>query len=711
MSKENSSDYSDIKSNKIKVPKKLLKKKKLTSEKSNTKVKSTLSTKSKSKLSSTELIISDVDKYLKTTTLKDIEKKLNELDDAYTAGVPLISDKLYDKISDYFYEKSGKDTGVKIGATPKNTKVKLPHHMGSMNKSKVEYDSDGNLIPIKSLTTYLKTYNNNKVISEKLDGASLLLGKDNSGSLIGYTRGNGTIGQNVSHIIPHLRTKSNQPLYKYLEKLDINTYIRGELIIPFTKWNLYKSSISGDVPRNVVSGFLNKKQNSFSPSDYEIITNTFEFLGYEYLVNTKNTLKPYEMFQYIQMLGFDTPKYKLVHILKCDLKHFIHTLQNFKTESEYEIDGIIVADNMVYNYVKKGNPKHAIAFKMDDEGEETIVTDIEWNITKSGILGPTVIFNTVTLNNVNVSRAWGYNARHILDHKIGIGSIINIVRGGDVIPKITKVIKPVFNIKTDFPKRKWVWDKDTPLNSINIIATNIESDPDIVIRQIQHFIKTLGIEFIGLGHLRDLYNSGFNSIAKFITIQSKKELMIAEHIKDRSASKMYQSITDKLNEATLDVFSAALPCFHKIGTTKMKLIVDQLPDYYTKSPGELRIIIPGIKGLSDKSAEDVIDGLDCVNEYISIYLSANYTFTIKQPKSKSQNLPLSTKVFCFSGYRDKKAAQDIENLGGTVENGIRGNVTTLVVKDKSKKTNKIQAAEKKGIEIIDPDELHSKYLN
>ena len=646
---------------------------------------------------------------MKTTSIKDIKTQLDLFDQAYTIGKPLVSDKTYDTISDFYYQQTGEDKSLQIGAPATHSRVSLPRYMGSMTKSKVELNDDGTPKPLSSLTNFISKYNNDKVISEKLDGASLLLGKNNKGDYEAYTRGNGIIGQNVNHLIPYLKCNNSQlRIIDCLGKLENNTYVRGELIIPHDKWEDYQGKTSGAVRRNIVSGFLNKKSSSFTSDDFDTIYQTFEFLAYEILVSSDNYMTPGDMFETLIKIGFDTPVFEIVPNSFCNENNLMSKLSEMKQKSRFEIDGIILADNTIYKYTETKNPKHARAFKMDEEGKITEVIGIDWRITKKGILGPTVIIKTVKLNDVNISRAYGYNAKHIYDNQIGIGSIVSVVRGGDVIPKIDKVIKPNFDISRDFPDKKWYWENGNEKNSVHIIADDHQTDPEVVIRQIEHFVKKLEIEFIGPGNIKNLFNSGFNSISKYINIKSETELQVASNIKT-SANKIFNSITSKLSEVSLEQFSAAIPCFKSMGTTKIKLITDVLPNYYLQDPETLRNIIPTIKGLSTTTAEDIVSGLECVKMYIQMYHDAGYTFCEK-PKiidKDPSKLKLVGKVFCFTGFRDKNMETKILSLGGTIENSMKKSVNTLVIKDKSaKKSSKVVKAENdSNIEVIDKEQL------
>ena len=140
------------------------------------------------------LLENNIDACLKSWSNEKIFQTLNFLDDYYYNGESLVSDSVYDKIIDYYKEIRGQEY-KKIGAPIKGEKVKLPIHMGSMDKVKPG-SSD--------LRNFLAKYKNHKCIMDKLDGTSLLLDLRITGKPKAYTRGNGTYGQDISHKINHI---------------------------------------------------------------------------------------------------------------------------------------------------------------------------------------------------------------------------------------------------------------------------------------------------------------------------------------------------------------------------------------------------------------------------------------------------------------------------------------------------------------------------
>ena len=203
--------------------------------------------------------------YLDNLTEKEISKLIKECNDAFFNGTSIVNDNEYDIIKEYMEQKYPNNTTLnQIGADVKGkNKVTLPYFMPSMNKIK----SDS-----KSLDNWVKKYKGKYIITPKLDGVSGLYSNE-SGIQKLYTRGNGTVGQDISHFIPFL----NLP--------NINTItVRGEFIISKDDF-LDNYSYEFSNPRNFVSGIINSKNIDIDKLSH------IHFVPYEIMYPI---LKPFE---------------------------------------------------------------------------------------------------------------------------------------------------------------------------------------------------------------------------------------------------------------------------------------------------------------------------------------------------------------------------------------------------------------------------------
>ena len=193
-------------------------------------------------------------------------------------------------------------------------------------------------------------------------------------------------------------------------------------------------------------------------------------------------------------MGFKVVRHQLIkkELINDELFEF---LKNYKSTSEYEIDGIVITHNKKYPLKDGENPKYSFAYKSNllIDQVEVIVTDINWNISKDKYLKPVIKFNPIVINGITIKQTTGFNADFIVKNKIGLGSIIKIQRSGDVIPHITGIVK-----KAKEPlmpqEGSYYWNK----TNIDIILNTNEKNKEQDIKTFAFFMKSLNIK--GLFH-------------------------------------------------------------------------------------------------------------------------------------------------------------------------------------------------------------------
>lgn len=617
--------------------------------------------------------IKDVINFIKVSNPKKIKSFLDICDKYYYDSVsPIINDMEYDIISDHYYKITQKSKSEKIGVTVSN-KVELPVYMGSMDKVKLGQSA---------LTTFLKNYTNNKFISSKLDGISMLVGKRN-GIPVAYTRGDGVYGKDISRFLGGIITNSKS-LLSLIDKLDSGIYIRGELIISKKDWITY--SYLGSNARNMAMGITNRKEIT---DDIKIC----RFIGYEYISGEFLTIS--EQFNRINGYGFYTPYHKLYNSNEINEASLPSILELFKNNSGYEIDGIIIQDDIYYKRNIGKNPNYAKAFKMEKYNQSGISTikKIEWNPVKSGVYKPIIVIEPINLADIIIKRVYAYNAKYIIDNKLGKGSSVEVIRSGDVIPKIKNIITPQFNIQTDFPQ-EYTWNN----NKIDISLNDPLSNKCVILSQMEYFVKMLKIEFCKKSTLKKMFEIGLMSVKDIISLDSYDVLLKMKNIKSKSAKKIFKSIKNKLINVDISTYLAAIPVYNGISIKRLKLLTDNIPDFYKLDKNILVDKIPNIKGFSKKTANIIITKIGNCIEYIDFYKNIYGAF--KELKIVSHSGIYNGRVFCFSGIRDKILENKIIEEGGCIVNSLTNTTTCLIVKDSSIKSSKIQRAQKLNINII-----------
>ena len=355
-----------------------------------------------------------------STASVDLLRKLKqEFDNRYyNTGEETVDDLKYDVFIEVMRERDP-NFSLNIGCKLRDgdNKTALPFKLRGMDKIKHGEDD--------KLADWKKDHpQNNFVLSDKLNGVSCLMIFSENGSVKLFTRGDGTEGSDISYL--HSKIKS-------IPKIKRDIAVRGELIIKDNvfeaKWNKdYKNSLS------LIVSVVNSKTLKEPIADVE-------FLAYEIVVDGKHTLTLEEQMKTLKELNFLTP----YHIVVKDFtsQSLAEYLQKRKQTSEYDLDGIIVHTNSLYDrsdVAATGNPNYAFAFKMLMEVGETTVKYVEWNPSKWGVMKPRICIEPIELCGITINYTTGFNAGYIRDKKINAGTKLLITRSGDIIPYIVQVL-------------------------------------------------------------------------------------------------------------------------------------------------------------------------------------------------------------------------------------------------------------------------------
>lgn len=618
--------------------------------------------------------------------------------DKFFNSESVISDNIYDLIIDFLTFKDPKNKILKeIGfKVDDKKKVKLDYYLGSMDKIKP---------PSNKLEKWLMDYKSPYILSEKLDGVSALLIYKKNGEIKLFTRGTATHGIDISQILKYLpRIPTYEKMLDYTKKFKLKTRkddnlisFRGELIISKKefdeKWKSTKSNA-----RNTVSGLVNSKK--IDPT----LANSTSLVLYEMV---DPNLKLLEQLKYISQMDFKTVHYK--DFKKIDFETLSSYLVKRKDKSKYIIDGIIVSNNELHNKNEKGNPDYAFAFKdiLEDQKAVTEILDIEWNVSKDGYINPTVIIKPVEIGGVNINRVTAYNAKYVVDNNLGKGAKIELIRSGDVIPKITKVLKP--SKTPDLPKGKWKWNE----TKVDIITCNMNCR-EIDIKNIHYFFSTLDTKGMGQKIVEKIYDSGLKTIPDILKAKTDDFLKV-DGFKEKSASNLVDSIKNALtNESNgvnlYDIMKASNKLGHGMGGERSKLILEKYPNLFNEykkwSKNEFINKLKEIPGFEDKTSQQFVENFDSFMKFfksIEKYIKLKKIIIVKKKKSS-----LNGKILVLSGFRDKDLEKLLETIDVKVSNSVSKNTNILVVKDKSvmdEETGKVKKALELGIKIITKDDL------
>ena len=618
---------------------------------------------------------------LKMLSEKQLATMMDEAQKAYynDSENVLMTDNEFDIIKEYMEKKYPKNKILEqIGAPiQEKNKVKLPYNMPSMDKIK----PDTNALP-----KWKAKYSGPYVLSAKLDGISAMYSTEHDEQKL-YTRGNGKVGQDISHLIPFLRLPKTK---------DIT--IRGELIMKKTTFtDKYQSEFSNS--RNLVAGIVNQKK--IEPDRFKDV----DFVAYEVIVPS---LKPSEQMSMLAKDDVDT----VINEVKPDIDNNMLSdiLVDWRKNYEYTIDGVIVTNDKIYDRTDK-NPEHGFAFKMvlSDQVAEAKVLNVLWSPSKDGYLKPRIQIEPVVLGGAKIEYATAFNAAFVEDNKLGIGALVKLVRSGDVIPHIMAVIEPAEKAKMPDVAYKW---NDT---HVDIILEDAEKDDTVIEKNIIGFFKGLEVDGLGPGNVKKIIAAGYTSVPQIIGM-SEEDFLKVDGFKKKMAEKVYTSIRNKIEKASLIKLMAVSNLFGRgFGERRIEPILIKYPDIVTSEISDEEKIanIKSIRGMEKKTAERFVQNIPKFIEFVKVAkledkLHETMLGLQEQPAIDETN-PLYEKSIVITGFRNKELSEELKSLGVRESSAVSKNTFAVVVKDKDEDTGKIAAAKQKNIPIYTSLEFKDKF--
>lgn len=354
-------------------------------------------------------------------------KRIIECATAYYSGEPIISDDEFDRLVDLLREMNPNNpilTKVGWGYSPEVSPLtKRPHHYGDMvglPKHKVTPDS---VIDLEG-----------RVASPKLDGLSLEIYYKHGVLCEVLTRGNGKVGLDVTDKVKHL--------IPAVLPSRLTMSVRGEFVLSYENFNKYYSDSPS--PRNVASGVLNRL--SYDKSEiHRFSVVTYRILGItdEVGMDGNGLYDRVSHHELLTKLGFEVAPV---------LTGGSHTYEeifmtlNDMSPRKYPLDGVVCDDSEVKLVINEMDYiveyQNSVAYKIVTDSVVVDVTGVEFNLTRTGRIVPTVFYSPVQLSGATLQKATGHNCKYIEDNRIGRGSKVEIVRSGEVIPYIVGVEEP-----------------------------------------------------------------------------------------------------------------------------------------------------------------------------------------------------------------------------------------------------------------------------
>lgn len=653
---------------------------------------------------------------MKTEYVKEMNVLIDRINDAsyayYAEDNPIISDKEFDDLCAAL-ERLERDSGVVLNNSP------IHHVQGFI------IDSLAKVKHTRPMLSAQKTKDVNEVkkfladkigvLSWKEDGLSIVLRYENGRLKQAITRGNGEIGEDVTHTMKMVRNVPQSiPEKRYLE-------IRGEAVIGYDDFAKINEKLHGKYKnaRNLAAGTV-RQLDSNVVKERKLAYKVFELVK---LGGTPESEMPSiaDSFKYLTEQGFDVVEHQVVN--RDNVEEYMTTFQ--PEEYKYPVDGLIISYND-YQYGKSlgmtgHHPLSLIAYKYKDDLYETTIRDIEWNTSRTGLINPVAVFDPVDLDGAETTRATLHNVSYIEGLELGAGDTIQVYRSNMVIPKVHDNLtrSNTFKIPDVCP---------TCGSEAKIINENGSKvlkcmNPDCKAKLLSKFVNFVSRDamniqglseatlkrFIDLGWLKD-YTDIYN------LAEHKSEMKNLDGFGAKSVSSLLNNIEES-RRCKLVNFVTALG-IELVGKSTAKDIcklIDKISLSNNENPYDVFI-----KRIKQRKYFGHIDGIG-INTSLSMddYFKENLEMVEKlaeelefeMPESKKESaVDLTGMTFVVTGkvnkFANRNAIKDeIESRGGKVAGSVSKNTNYLVNNDVNSTSSKNKKAQQLGIPIIDEDRL------
>ena len=569
---------------------------------------------------------------------------LTKANEAYRSGLPLLmTDDEYDAGMELLRNKVPNHPLLKAVRAPpsKGKTVRMPYYLGSLDKAKVA----------EELAKWVKKVSASKaetfLVSEKLDGISGLWNPV-EGKL--YLSGDDNMGLDVSAWLPHI---SKSP--KLIVSVDQPVWIRGELIMPKTLVP------EGKLGRSIVNGIF----HHLIPEPEE--AKKVRFVAYE-VIGMASSLTMKQQFGWLEHWGCWMPWSVYMKTLS-DEATLTKLLSIRRTESEYEMDGLVIRTNTVQERVVKGNPKDAIAWKPPNgETRLTKVVAVEWNTSSVGRLIPRVEIEAVQLGGSVIKYVSGVNARRILDWKIGPGASVIIRKGGDVIPVIdsVEVAGPLQFPPTD----TWEWEGDEN-TAVNIRQK--EADASTIVAQYTKMVKQLDWAGIGPSQIKSIVAAGYTTIP---LLRKATEAELVKLLGKVCGARAYETVqtTGWEKASEIDLFLASPLCPSGIGKLRLEALYAVQPDYKTWSTAG-SIVNPKLW------SPDALKEFQVLWKTYETFRKEDWGFLV-YPQSLTSVANHTKGTVVMTGFRDADLEEKLAAKGYKVVDTVKSDTKAVLIADK-----------------------------
>ncbi|HTL06236.1 MAG TPA: NAD-dependent DNA ligase LigA [Gemmatimonadales bacterium] len=652
--------------------------------------------------------------------LRRLLERANQL--YYVADQPELTDAEYDRLFRELADLEAADPSLaspdsptqRIGAGPASALAKHPHRRPMLSLDNAFDAAELAAWEDRNARLNADVRGAGYTSEIKIDGAAVSLTYENGKLVVGATRGNGVVGEDVTQ---NLRTVSDIPLKLKGESVPALVEIRGEVYLPyknFSKLNAERAE-SGDPPfanpRNAAAGGLRQ----LDPADTKRRRLRMFAFAIEVIDGKLELPTQDAVLRQLEAWGFPVEPHHELHADLAAVQQRIPDLEALLPTLSFQADGVVIKVNRRdlpedLGVVGGREPRWAIARKFAPEVAVTKLRDIKINVGRTGALNPWAELEPVEVSGVTVSKATLHNADLIAQKDIRIGDWVEVVRAGEVIPQLIGPLRErrdgserVFEMPTSCPACGTPAER--PADEVMSYCPNA-SCPGRVFEGIVHFASREAMDIRGLGpeRVRQLLDEGLIRDVSDLYHLHAERLTELERFAQQSAEQLVQAIAASRAKPLSNLLFA-------IGIRHVGKNVAMLLARRFGSLGALKSAsreeIHGVPGVGPTIADAVASFFHDASNRRLLERLEEAGLTLTEPQAVARGGPLAGKSYVLTGTLPTLSRGDaaalIEAAGGRVTGSVSKQTDALVAGEAA--GSKLERARALGVEVIDEAEL------
>lgn len=638
--------------------------------------------------------------------IKELVLILNEAGKAYySESREIMSNFEYDKLYDELVSLESETGFVMAGSPTRNVgyevlselpKERHPQPMLSLDKTK----------DVSALKSWLK--DKKGLLSWKMDGLTIVLTYEQGSLAKAVTRGNGEVGEVITN---NAKVFANLPVHIPFQG---QLVIRGEAVITYSDFEringeIQEESLKYKNPRNLCSGSVRQLNNEITASRN---VNFFAFSlvsaeGVEFHNSIKN------QFDWLDGQGFTVVEHK--EVTAENIEETVQWFADKIASNDFPSDGLVITyDDIAYG-LSLGRtakfPRNSFAFKWKDELAQTVLKEIEWSPSRTGLINPVAVFEPVELEGTTVSRASVHNVSIVEELELGIGDEITVYKANMIIPQIAENLTRSRNIT--IPDKCPVCGEATQIkqqNDVKALYCINEKCQAKHVKGFTHFVSRDAMNIDGLSEatMEKFIQMGF--IKEFADLfhlsRYKDEIVAMEGFGEKSYDKLILSI-EHARKVTLPKLIYSLGIAN-VGLSNAKLICKYYDNDVEKimhANTEDMVCIEGIGDVIADSLSDYFRDADNIRCFVDLLkeVEIERETVVTEGKLNEMTFVITGSVEHFANRNELK--EFIESHGGKTSGSVTGKTSYLINNDISSTSSKNKKAMELGVKIISEEDF------